>query len=138
MKSILFSIPFLLILACSPEPQTPSTIISRTLIQTSKSWNGSPLPAYPRGVPEISILRITIPAGARLPLHTHPCINAGILLKGQLTVTTKQKKVLHLKAGDPIVEVVDTWHEGINPGKVPAIIVVFYAGTKGKAITIKK
>jgi hypothetical protein len=55
-------------------------------------------------------------------------INAGVLLSGQLTVVTADEKTLHLKAGDPIVEVVNTSHYGINQGNVPAEIVVFYAG----------
>ena len=68
----------------------------------------------------------------------HPVINAGVLLKGQLTVITKDKNILHLKAGEAIVEVVDTWHHGKNEGKTPAEIIVFYAGIAGKPITIKK
>ena len=41
---------------------------------------------------------------------------------------TPDGKALRLMAGDPIVEVVNTLHYGINEGKVPAEIVVFYAG----------
>ena len=107
------------------------------LIRTTASWDGSPLPAYPAGQPEVTILRITIPPKTRLPLHEHPVINAGVLLRGQLTVKTEQGKTLHLKAGDPIVEVVDKWHYGINEGDQPAEIIVFYAGVKGEPITVK-
>ncbi len=108
------------------------------LVKTTKSWNGAGLPSYPQGKPEITILRIKIPAGAKLPMHEHPVINAGVLLSGELTVKTVNGKILYLKAGDPIVEVVDTWHYGINEGKQPAEIIVFYAGTIGEKITIKK
>jgi quercetin dioxygenase-like cupin family protein len=65
-------------------------------------------------------------------------INAGVLISGQLTVVTKDGKTLHLKAGDPIVEVVNTFHYGINQGKVPAEIVVFYAGIIDTPITVVK
>jgi quercetin dioxygenase-like cupin family protein len=83
-------------------------------------------------------LRIRIPAGAELPLHTHPVINAGVLISGQLTVTTTTGKTLQLNAGDPIIEVVNTWHSGKNPGSEPADIIVFYAGTTDAPITLKK
>ncbi len=63
-------------------------------------------------------------------------INAGVLISGQLTVVTKDGKRLHLKAGDPIVEVVKTVHYGMNEGKVPAEIVVFYAGVVDAPITV--
>jgi len=108
------------------------------LTKTTKSWNQSTLPHYPQGQPQITILRILIPAGTSLPLHTHPVINAGVLIKGELTVMTKNGKTLHLKAGDPIVEVVNTWHYGKNEGTEPVDIIVFYAGTKDAPITLKE
>lgn len=104
------------------------SIVVKELVKTTKSWDGEILRPYPQGQPEITIRRINIPAGARLDTHSHPVINAGVLLSGQLTVVTADGKILHLKAGDPIVEVVNTSHYGINQGKVPAEIVVFYAG----------
>lgn len=63
-------------------------------------------------------------------------INAGVLISGELTVLTKDGKTMHLKAGDPIVEVVNTLHYGINQGNVPAEIIVFYAGTIDMPITV--
>jgi hypothetical protein len=65
-------------------------------------------------------------------------INAGVLMSGQLTVKTTDGKVLQLNAGDPIVEVVNTLHYGINEGTVPAEIIVFYAGIVGQPVTVSK
>lgn len=107
------------------------------LAKTSFSWNGAALPAYDKGTPEVTILKITIAPGTELPLHKHPVINAGVLLRGQLTVVTEDEKTLHMKAGDPIVEVVNTWHYGRNEGDTPAEIIVFYAGVKDSPITVK-
>lgn len=123
--------------AVQSERQTkPAPPAVKVLVKTSESWDGKVLPAYPQGQPEITILRITIPAGARLATHKHPVINAGVLLSGQLTVVTSDGKELHLTAGDPIVEVVNTLHYGFNPGDIPAEIVVFYAGMAGAPITV--
>ena len=108
------------------------------LAKSSSSWDGEALPEYPEGTPEVTILRIIIPPGAQLPIHEHPVINAGVLLSGRLTVKTEDGSILHLKAGDPIVEVVDKWHYGINEGSEPAEIIVFYAGIEGMPITIKQ
>jgi quercetin dioxygenase-like cupin family protein len=110
--------------------------VAAKLVETTQSWDGNVLPAYLQGKPEITILRITIPAGARLETHHHTVINAGVLISGQLTVTTTDGKTLYLKAGDPIVEVVNTAHYGINQGKVPAEIIVFYAGIVDSPITV--
>jgi len=119
----------------SQEASEASTVV-KELVKTTQSWDGEFLPAYAQGQPEITILRISIPAGTRLDTHRHPVINAGVLISGQLTVVTTGGKTLHLKAGDPIVEVVNTLHYGINQGTIPAEIVVFYAGTINTPITI--
>jgi quercetin dioxygenase-like cupin family protein len=126
---------------CAALPEAPAAAPAQSigvskLAQSTRSWDGKPLPAYPRGQPEITILRIAIAPGARLPTHLHPTINAGVLIGGELKVVTQAGGTLHLKAGDPIVEVVNTWHYGINEGQVPADILVFYAGTPGRPISV--
>lgn len=110
----------------------------KVLAKTTQSWNADTLPAYPEGQPQVTILRIVIPAGMQLPLHKHPVINAGVLLKGQLTVITEGKETFYMKAGDSIVELVNKWHYGKNEGTEAAEIIVFYAGTQEQAITVKK
>ena len=111
---------------------------SVTLAKSSQSWDGSAMPAYPKGAPEISVLKITIPPHTELPLHKHPIINAGYMVKGSLKVVTDENKTLHLKAGEALIEVVDKWHYGVNEGDEPVEIVVFYAGTKESSYSIKK
>lgn len=110
------------------ESGKPSAAV-KELVKSTQSWDGETLPAYPPGQPRVTILRITIPEGVELDMHKHPVINAGVLISGQLTVQTRSGKTLHLRAGDPIVEVVNSAHFGINQGSVPAEIIVFYAGT---------
>lgn len=141
MKSLLL-LPLLFILqgCCAPRAaqntEHPASTQVETLISDTKSWDGAQLPAYPEGQPEITLLKITIPPGARLPLHSHPVINAGILLSGQLVVTTENDDTITLNAGDPLIEVVHTLHYGRNPGTVPAEILVFYAGKVETPVTV--
>lgn len=122
--------------ALTPVPPEAATPVSQRLVKATRSWDGRLLPAYPQGQPEITILHITIPAGSRLATHFHPVINAGVLLSGQLTVVATDGKTLHLEAGDPIIELVNTPHYGMNHGKVPAEIIVFYAGVPDTPITV--
>ena len=138
MKKFLFVVCLTLLLAGNSWALNDNAVTVDVLAKTTSSWNGATLPSYPTGQPEVTILKISIPPHIQLPLHQHPVINAGVLLKGELTVLTKGGKTLHLKAGDPIVEVVNTWQYGINEGKEPAEIIVFYAGIQGKPVTIKE
>ena len=109
-----------------------------TLAETTKSWDGNDLPKYLDGHPKITILKITIPPHTKLKVHKHLVINAGVLLKGTLTVIDEHHNTLNLKAGDPIVELVDTFHFGENNSNKPAEIIVFYAGTTDTPITVIK
>ena len=141
MKRIIFAVGFGLFLSTNSFQAfalDQKGVTVETLAKSGSSWDGATLPEYPKAKPEITILRITIPAGTELPMHEHPVINAGVLLKGQLTVITEDNKTLNLKAGESIVEVVGKWHYGKNEGKEPAEIIVFYAGSKDSQITIKK
>lgn len=137
MKKInlaIFVTSFLFITACAGNL---NNITVETLAKSSKSWNEEALPDYPKGKPEVTILRIKIPAGAKLEIHNHPVINAGVLLAGELTVVTEDNKTLHLKAGDSIIELVNKKHYGKNEGTETAEIIVFYAGEVNKPITVK-
>ncbi len=110
----------------------------RELVRTERSWDGSLLPPYPQGQPEIRILSITVMPGEKLDTHHHPVINAGVLLRGRLRVHTLDGRTLDLKAGEAVVEVVDTWHWGEVLGEEPAHIIVFYAGQTDTPVTVKK
>jgi quercetin dioxygenase-like cupin family protein len=107
------------------------------LTKTTEMWDGELLPAYPQGQPEVTILKITIAPGQKLPVHKHPYINAGMLLRGQLTVTaTETGETRHLKAGDTLVELVNKSHYGKNDGTEPAEILVIYSGIEGQPVTV--
>ena len=138
MKKLIFGICLGLLLATNFQAKNVNGIQADVLAKTSLSWDGSLLPNYSKGIPEITILKIKIPAGEQLKLHKHPVINAAVLLDGELTVVTEDNKRLHLKAGEAIVEVVDKWHYGKNEADKPAVILVFYAGVKDTSITIYK
>lgn len=138
MHKLLYSFCITLLLSTFTFAQDTKKVQVELILKTTKSWNNTTLPSYPSGQPEITILKVIIPAKTKLPVHQHPIINAGILTKGVLTVVTKDKQVLEMKAGDPISEVVNTWHYGENKGDEEAVIIVFYAGIKGEPITVKE
>lgn len=137
MKKIVFLVLLsFFIIGCYSNKITSTQVV--TLAKTTKSWNGAKLPEYSEGEAEVTVLKISIPPKTKLAWHKHPEINAGVLLKGELTVINEAKDTLILKAGDPIIELVNTWHYGVNNGNKTVEIIVFYAGIKGKPITILK
>lgn len=134
-------VPMLLILSVCSTVQahsetSSSSIVVKELDSDTHSWNGALLPQYPKGQPQITLLRISIPPKATLRTHRHPVINAAVLISGRLTVKTLDGQTLYLEAGDSLIELVNTWHYGINTGEVPADIIVFYADVVGTPITL--
>lgn len=115
-----------------------SAATSEILQKSQSSWNNSPIKQMNLTEPEVTVVRIQIPKGEKLPLHQHPILNVGYLTKGELTVHTEKDEVLVLKAGDPIIEVIDTWHYGESTGNEDAEIVVVYVGNKGDTFTVTK
>jgi quercetin dioxygenase-like cupin family protein len=111
---------------------------ANVLIKTTTSWNGATLPPYGEGQPEITIIRYRFAPGASIPMHMHPVINAGVLLKGELNIFTKTGEKITLKAGEPLVELFKEWHYGSNPGTEAIDLIVVYAGTVGTPLTIRE
>jgi len=94
------------------------------------------LPKYPKSQPEITVLQITIPPGTTLPLHTHPVINAAIILEGTLEVILPNGTKRIFKEGEALIEVVNTAHYGKTVGNESVVVLVVYAGAKDKPTTV--
>ncbi len=108
------------------------------LVKTTNSWNGVSLPDCTDKETEVTMLKITIGPKTRLPMHFHPVINVAYMLSGELTVIAKKGEQKVIKKGDPLVEMVNQYHYGVNNGDEPVEILVVYVGEKGKPITVKQ
>ena len=124
----------LMMSGCSSTLVKPE-IEKQILLQSSASWDGTEYIAYPDGRPELTLLKIKIPANSELDWHTHPIPNAAYILSGELTVEAKtsgQKQLL--KQGQTLAEMVDIVHRG-KTGDSPVELIVFYAGSPGIALS---
>lgn len=106
------------------------------LIQSTQSWNGTPI-AYPEGQAQITGIMVEIAPGADTGWHQHPAPSFGMITQGTLEVTLRDGRVKRLQAGDALIEVVNTEHIGRNVGDVPVKLIVFYAGVVGQVLTVK-
>ena len=134
--SLLFIINSIAISAIAQK--TAQTIQTEILSKVVPVWDGSNILSYPEGQPEITISRITIPAGLQLPVHKHPNPLGGIVLQGELTVIREDGKRHTVKAGESIIEVINTWHYGKNEGDIPVVLIAFYIGIKDQVLTVLK
>ena len=106
------------------------------LVQSDQSWNGKPYTQYPKGRPELTMLKVTLAAHTVLPWHTHPFPNAAYVLSGTLTLHDKasgKTRVVH--QGEAFTESVDDVHRG-EAGDEPVVLLITYAGTPGVPTSI--
>lgn len=101
------------------------------LAKSTRSWNGKAYTHYPKGQPELTVLKMTIPANTALPWHLHPFPNAGYVLQGQLTIEDKASGARHtFHPGEVFTESVDDVHRGVS-GPTQTVLIISYAGTPG-------
>lgn len=127
IPSSLFITACLSLTSCA---QTSTAVQTEPLLKTAHAWEGTRYEAYPEGRPELSVLKITIPAKTTLNWHTHPMPNAAYLISGELLVETRDGKHTRLKPGQVLPEVVNVPHRGTS-GNTPVELIVFYAGATG-------
>lgn len=137
MKSVLPALFLALLLTSSTFAQDTPTVQVEVLSKTSTSWDGSSF-EYPKGQPEITISKITLPPGFKLPMHKHPNPLGGIVLKGEIVVTREDGSTHTVKEGESIVELVNTWHYGKNDTDQPTVLLAFYIGEVGVPLSINK
>jgi pimeloyl-ACP methyl ester carboxylesterase/quercetin dioxygenase-like cupin family protein len=104
------------------------------LLRSDASWNGVPYSAYPEGLPEPVVAKITIPAHGELPWHSHPMPSFAYVLSGEITVEDNEGHSKRFTAGQVMPETIHTAHRGIV-GDQPATFIVFYAGVKGMPLS---
>lgn len=145
--AVLLCLPLLFLQGCSSlsnssdaptvaDPHGHGNVKVEILAESDSSWDGAKLPAYPTEAPQISVVKVTIPPHSKLSWHQHPSMNAGYMISGEILVTSEDGQQRVVKAGEGLIETVNTWHYGRNDGDLPAEIVVVYSGVKGRPLAI--
>ena len=147
MKRLLaFGTIALTLAACSPNQKAETSPIStkpsiQEVYKSSETLNGTSL-SYPTGKPELRLYRVEIPAGGKIPLHTHPApmmvyvqgVRSGSLLNIRLQPDGTEIKTI-FKPGEAFVEGANEPHYVENVGKEPTIVWVTVASVEGMPTT---
>jgi len=106
----------------------PSTNV---VLQTDQTVLGQPI-VYPSGSPdEVTAAIVTLEPGARTGWHRHPVPLVAYMLEGELTVAYQDHGERVYRAGDALVEAIETPHEGHNSGDAAARLLVVFIGAEG-------
>jgi quercetin dioxygenase-like cupin family protein len=84
---------------------------------------------------EVSLYRITIPAGTSTGWHLHTFPVFAYVEKGTLTIEIKGHKTLTITRGQSFSEVINVQHNGSNRGTEDVVLFAVFLGEKGKALS---
>ncbi len=121
-----------------PQPSTSEEKIEvMAIIQSSKGLSGKNF-NYPKGEPELRLLKVKIPVGLKTPIHTHPSPMLIHVTTGRLK-HVRGKETNLFKAGDAFIESNNGEpHYVKNVGKKPAILHVGVVSVVGMPTAVNK
>lgn len=128
-----------LLLAVSPAltAEYSSGVTVKVLKKTSVTGNGQKI-TYPlTDKAEVTAMTVDLAPGAETGWHKHPVPVYAYVVSGVLQVELEDGKQLSFGAGEVIIEVVNTLHNGRNTGTEPVRLAVFYLGAEGTPNVIK-
>lgn len=112
-------------------------VTAKVLQKTGVTGSGQKI-AYPcTDKAEVTAMTVELAPGAETGWHKHTMPVYAYVVNGTLAVELEGGKSLSFKAGDVIIEVVDTLHNGRNLGTEPVKLAVFYLGAEGLPNVIK-
>jgi quercetin dioxygenase-like cupin family protein len=103
---------------------------SKVILKAATTGNGAPIAYLKTDQPEITAMTVEVSPGAQTGWHSHSVPVYAYVISGCLTVNIEGNISRKFNAGDVIIEVVNTRHNGINEGATPVKLVVFYTGAK--------
>jgi len=107
-----------------------------TAVLQSSTTGGQPI-QFPLFRNEITALRAELAPGGQTGRHMHPVPTFVYVLEGELTVEADGQGTKVHKAGDAFLEVVNTWHNGINRTNAATRFLVVFSGEQGKANLVR-
>jgi len=135
-KSILTIVLILVFLQV--KSQYNNEIIVEPLLKTDTTTIGQQI-VYPDfNDAQVSILKITIEPGKSTGWHKHEIPVFAYILSGTLTVELENNKTIEYCANTSFSEVIHTLHNGTNKGTENVVLIAFFAGVKGKPLSMHK
>jgi quercetin dioxygenase-like cupin family protein len=107
-----------------------SGVQATVILKTATTGNGAPLAYLKTDQPEITAMTVDISPGAQTGWHSHSVPVYAYVISGALTVNIEGSPSRRFQAGDVIIEVMNTRHNGVNQGSTPVKLIVFYTGAK--------
>lgn len=133
----IFLIGLFLAVSSASATDYSSGVTAKVLRKTTVTGNGEKITYPATDKAEVTAMTVKLAPGAETGWHKHPIPVYAYVISGTLSVKLEDGKQYTFGAGDAIIEVVNTLHNGKNRGSEPVELAVFYLGAEGTANVIK-
>ena len=105
---------------------------ARSLLKASATIGRQKLEYLRTDKPEIEVMLVEIKPGGQSGRHMHPVPTLVYVIEGTLTVELDDGSRHKCRAGNAVLEVINTWHNARNMGRRSLKLLVIYLGKKGR------
>ena len=138
MRKYILTAFFLVWFALCGKAQYNNDIEIRQILKTDTTSLGQKINFPNVASDEVTILKITIQPGKTTGWHEHEYPVFAYVLKGTLTVEFENSKTMKFPENSSFSEVIHTTHRGINKENSELVLLAFYLGEKGRALSVRK
>lgn len=136
MRHVTFAAALLLSACASASAQEAAVATPLTSALTTNSGQQILLPQGPM---QVSVSRVVIPAGSKLPIHKHPWPRYAYVEAGRIRVTNIDTGgEVEFEPGGFIVEAVGQWHTGLALGPEDVRLLVIDQHPPGETTTVRR
>jgi quercetin dioxygenase-like cupin family protein len=132
LSAVIYAAAVLFFLSSSPVWAKEGVKIT-TLVKSSETIAGKKIAYPPSDKAEMSALLVEVPPHSEIGLHMHPVPLVVYVLEGTMDVEISGGEKRKYEQGTAFLEVVNTWHNGINSTDKPLKLLVVFAGEVGKS-----
>ena len=119
-----------------PSPTGPVGLTLTPVLQASKTFTGQPI-HFPQSNNQFVAVVAEVAPGGQVGRHLHPNPLFVYMLEGTLTIEMEGHGTHAFSAGEGLVEVVNTWHNGRNLGDTPVRFLIVFAAQEGTPTIIR-
>ncbi len=137
-RTLLLVAAFLLIIPLAAQQGYSKGVIVETLLKTDTTAIGQKIVFPSSANDEVTIAKVTLTPGTSTGWHKHARPVFAYVVSGVLKVRMENGTVNQFLPSTTFAEMINTYHEGFNDSKTDVVLIAFYLGEKGQALSVKR
>lgn len=118
--------------------QYSENLLVEELLSADRNSIGQKIEYSNIAIAQVSMRKITFPAGSSTGWHTHEIPMLSYVISGTLTVEIEGREPTEYSSGQCFAESFNTYHQGVKNTEKVLMVLAVYLGGDDKPLSIKK